>query len=88
MRNIDNGILIMGGIDENNEAVNQCWYYNPDKQNLTGIDSGIDWNQLRGAKGISINGRSVYILAGSNSKKYKAIRISVMQAEEQFKHKI
>lgn len=82
MRNLDNGILIMGGIDENNEPVNQCWYYHSEKQSITRIETGIDWSELRGAKGISINGRSIYILAGSNSKKYKAIKVNVIHAED------
>lgn len=78
MKALDNGLLVMGGIDENNEAVSQCLHYNIDKKTTTEIKSGIDWRELRGAKGVSINGRSVYVLSGSNSKKYKAIKINVV----------
>lgn len=34
MKSLENGILIMGGIDSNNEAVNQCWFYDTTKQTL------------------------------------------------------
>jgi hypothetical protein len=39
------------------------------------VNSKIDWRELRGGKGVSLNGRAVYVLSGSNSKKYKAIKI-------------
>jgi hypothetical protein len=42
---------------------------------LEAVKSKIDWKDLRGGKGVSLNGRAVYILSGSNSKKYKAMKI-------------
>lgn len=34
----------MGGINSNNDAVDQCWYYDMSKQMLEEIKSGIEWN--------------------------------------------
>lgn len=70
----------MGGIDENNETIDQCWYFNVNKQTLQFVDTGVDWGELRGAKGAGIHGNCVYVLAGSNSRKYKGIKVSLMRA--------
>lgn len=44
------------------------------------MDTGVDWGELRGAKGVGIHGNCVYVLAGSNSRKYKGIKVSLMRA--------
>lgn len=53
------------------------------------MKTGIDWSELRGAKAVSINGRCVYLLAGSQSKKYKGIKMSIENGlDEEFTFKI
>ncbi len=82
MRNLGNGIVIMGGIDQENEAAQQCWYFNPEKQAAVVIHTNIDWNELRAGKGVGVNGKHIYVLSGANSKKYKAIKIAISQPIE------
>lgn len=78
----------MGGINYQNEAADQCWYFNPEKQSAVPIQNGIDWGELRAAKGVSISNKQVYVLSGANSKKYKAIKILMAQErEDEFKFK-
>jgi hypothetical protein len=33
----------MGGIDKNNEVLEDCWYYSGSKQLFEKFESGIDW---------------------------------------------
>ena len=63
----------MGGIDQNNEVLNDCWFYNGTKQIFEKVDLDLDWNELRGAKAIGIHKKKVYLLSGATSSKYKAI---------------
>ena len=67
----------MGGIGFDNDCVKDCWFYNLEKNILERVDElaeGIDWDELRGARGVGMrDGKYVYILAGSNTKKYKAV---------------
>ena len=35
----------------------------------------MEWQELRGAKAVSLGNKSVYMLPGSTSKKYKAVEI-------------
>lgn len=75
MCSLGNGLIIMGGIGQDNDSKEDGWYYDIEKQCLELIDIKLDWKELRGSKGVSINSRSIYLLPGSTSKKYKAVEI-------------
>lgn len=50
------GFMILGGITNNNEVVEDCWYCNNDKQTFTKIRLNIEYQDLRGAKACSLSG--------------------------------
>ena len=74
---LSHGLALLGGISEDNDCVRECWFYNVEKnilEKLEDLNSEIDWGELRGARGVSLgDGKSLYILSGTNTQKYKSI---------------
>ena len=66
--------MILGGINQENEVVEDCWYCNNDKQTFTKIWLDIKYEDLRGAKSCPIQSEALYIMTG-NSQNYKALQI-------------
>ena len=43
-------------------------------ERLDSLSEDIDWNDMRGAKGVSLDdGKVLYVMGGTNSIKYKAL---------------
>jgi hypothetical protein len=68
------GFIILGGIDNNNEVVEDCWYCNHGKQTFTKIWLDIKFSDLRGAKACSLSGDSIYLMTNT-SHNYKALQL-------------
>lgn len=67
------GFVILGGIDENSSIVEDCWYYNGEKQIIEEVKLNVSFADLRGAKACLFN-EKLYVLTG-NSVNFKAIMI-------------
>lgn len=67
------GFIILGGINENSDIVEDCWYYNGERQIIEEVRLMISYSDLRGGKACLFN-EKLYILTG-NSSSFKAIQI-------------
>ena len=68
------GFIILGGLDKDNNVVEDCWYCNNDKQTFTKIWMDVIYDDLRGAKACSLVNEAIYVMA-DNSQNYKALQI-------------
>jgi N-acetylneuraminic acid mutarotase len=68
------GFVVLGGIDKNNEVVEDCWYCDNEKQTFSRVPLEIAYGDLRGAKGCSLEGQMIYVMGG-NSQNFKALQI-------------
>ena len=50
------GFLLLGGVDEHNQIVEDHWYYNSEKQVIEELTLDLCYDDLRGAKGCSLRG--------------------------------
>jgi len=75
MTSLHQGFLILGGINENSDMVEDCWYYNSERQIIEEVQLDLEMRDLRGAKGCNL-GQKIYVFAGSNLN-YKAVSIEL-----------
>lgn len=73
MVNFMQGFIILGGINKNSDIVEDCWYYNGEKQIIEEVNLMVSYCDLRGAKACLYNDK-IYALTG-NSTNFKAIQI-------------
>lgn len=76
MVQLSKGFIILGGINENNEVVEDGWYYDNQTQTLNTLAVDIYFSDLRGAKACSTSAEKIYLMTG-NGKKAKSLELQM-----------